>query len=522
MALTEDAGRRTDRALAAAQAHLHAGSFDEALRLLAAAEVDARNELQRAHAELLRGQVTSAAGSRTEAAAQLLKAARRLEALDANLARETYLDAWNAANFAAQLEGGGGLREVSQAALAFPAPSGPPRLCDLLLDGLSMLITEGNVSATPILRQAVAAFRDEELSVEKGLQWGSSAIVAAAIVWDFEGMAAIASRQSELARRAGALGPLCFTLTGEVYSMAWRGDFAAATALAAEADALAHAIGLRQAPLGALLLAALQGDEPYSSRFIEAAIAEGAGFGAETALFANAILSNALGRYEDALSLSLRASAGELSKFLGLFVLPELVEAAVRTGNPALARDTFGHLANSTDAHAPDWGQGILARCQALISDDESCEAHYLQAIECLGRTTLRPEHARSYLLHGEWLRRQDRQLDARRQLRIAYDMFSEIGMLAFAERALHELQATGETVRKRQDDTRNDLTPQEEHIARLALEGRTNPEIGAQLFISARTVEWHLRKVFMKLGITSRRGLRNALPARTAPRRPD
>ena len=273
-------------------------------------------------------------------------------------------------------------------------------------------------------------------------------------------------------------------------------------------------------PLGELMLAALRGDEPHSSAFIEATVAQGAG--SQFGLYANAVLANGLARYQQALSLSLRASEGELQKFLGLWVLPELIEAAVRTGNDDMALHNFEELAGSINADAPDWGRGISARCQALVSDDEAAEEHYREAIECLGRTALRPEHARAYLLYGEWLRRQNRRMDARRQLRSAYDMFSEMGMLAFAERSLHELRATGETVRKRQEDTRTDLTPQEEQIARLALEGRTNPEIGAQLYISARTVEWHLRKVFLKLGITSRRDLRKALPARAGTSRPN
>ena len=178
----------------------------------------------------------------------------------------------------------------------------------------------------------------------------------------------------------------------------------------------------------------------------------------------------------------------------------------VSSGSPRTSKGTEG-----------DWGRGILARSRALISDGATAEEHYREAIECLGRTALRPEHARAYLLYGEWLRRQKRRRDAREQLRLAYEMFDEMGMIAFAQRAHHELRATGETVRKRRDDTRNDLTPQEEQIAYLAREGRTAQEIGAQLFISGRTVEWHLRKVFAKLGITSRRGLADALPARPA-----
>jgi hypothetical protein len=284
-------------------------------------------------------------------------------------------------------------------------------------------------------------------------------------------------------------------------------------------DVLTAAIGIWQAPMGGPFLAALRGDEPHSSKVIKSAIdlasARGEGYAAQVGLLAGAVLSNGLARYEQALSMSLRASEVAPELHLAAWALPELIEAAVRTGNHALAVDAIERLAEATKANEGDWAMGIFARCQALVSDDETAEVHYRRAVECFSRTVLRPEHARAHLLYGEWLRRQNRRVDAREQLRGAHDMFSEIGMLAFAERARHELLATGETVRKRQDDTRNDLTPQEEQIARLALAGRTNPEIGAQLYISARTVEWHLRKVFTKLGITSRRGLHDVLPDR-------
>jgi DNA-binding CsgD family transcriptional regulator len=515
VALTQDPRRRAERALTAAQAQLHAGAFDEALRL--AAEIDAQDELQRARVDLLRGQIALAAGSASEASAQLLKAARRLEPLDVSLARETYLDAWGAAWFAGQFATSGQLREVSQAGLAAPASPGVPRLSDLLLDGLSLLVSEGRAAATPTLREAVRAFPGEEISVEKGLQWGGLAAAAAAMLWDFESMAAVMSRQTELARRAGALAPLCLTLTGDIYVMTWRGELAAAAALAAELDVLTAAIGIWQAPMGGPFLAALRGDEPDSSKVIQAAIdlasARGEGYAAQVGLLAAAVLSNGLARYEQALSLSLQASELAPELHLATWALPELIEAAVRTDNATMAADALGRLADSTKWSEGDWDRGMFARCQALVSDDETAEEHYRGAVECLSRTPLRPEHARAHLLYGEWLRRQKRRIDARDQLRRAYDMFSAIGMVAFAERALRELRATGETVRKRRDDTRRDLTPQEEQIARLALDGRSNPQIGAQLYISARTVEWHLRKVFTKLDITSRRGLRDALP---------
>jgi DNA-binding CsgD family transcriptional regulator len=519
VALTEDPRRRADRALTAAQAQLHAGSFDEALRLVAAAEIDGRDELQRARVDLLRGQISLAAGSGTEASAQLLKAAKRLEPLDVSMARETYLDAWGAAWFTGHFGTSGQLRAVSQAVLAVPASPDQPRLSDLLLVGLSLLVSEGRAEATSSLREAVRAFPGEEISVERGLQWGGLAAAAAAALWDLESMDAVMSRQTELARKAGALAPLCLTLTGNVFMMAWRGELAAAAALAVELDDLTAAIGIRQAPMGGPFLAALRGDEPHSSEAIAAAIAladaRGEGYAAQVGLFASAVLSNGMGRYERALSLSLQASELAPELHLAAWALPELIEAAVRTGNDAMAADALERLADSTRWSESDWAQGMFARCRALVSSDETAEVHYRGAIERLSRTALRPEHARAHLLYGEWLRHQKRRADARDHLRLAYDMFIEIGMLAFAERALRDLQATGVTVRKRREETRGDLTPQEEQIARLALEGLTNPEIGAQLYISARTVEWHLRKVFTKLGITSRRGLRDALPAR-------
>jgi DNA-binding CsgD family transcriptional regulator len=516
--LTQDPERRAERALAATQAELHAGGFEEALRLLATAEIDARNELQRARVDLLRGHIAMTAGPVAEASAQLLKAARRLEPLDAGLARETYLDAWGAAWFAGQFATSGQLFEVSQAARAAPASSGVPRLSDLLLDGLSLLVCEGRAAAVPTLRKAVRAFPGEEISVEKGLQWGGLAAAAAAMLWDFESMAAVMSRQTELARTSGALAPLCLTLTGDIYVMTWRGELAAAAALAAELDALTAAIGIQQAPMGGPFLAALRGDEPQSSEVIEAAIglasSRGEGYAAQVGLLAAAVLSNGLARYEQALSLSLQASQVAPELHLAAWALPEVIEAAVRTGNDAIAAEALERLVESTKWSEGDWDRGMVARCRGLVSNDQTAGAHYRGAVECLGRTALRPELARAHLLYGEWLRRQNRRVDARDQLRLAYDMFSDIGMHAFSERARHELLATGEKVRKRQEGTRNDLTPQEEQVARLALEGRTNPEIGAQLYISARTVEWHLRKVFTKLGITSRRELRDALSA--------
>ena len=462
-----------------------------------------------------------AAASSSSPKASFSKAARRLEPLDASLARETYLDALATAMFAGPFGTSGHLRDISQAALAAPAPFGPPRMFDLLLDGLSLVVTEGVIVGAPSLRRAIDLFPSEELSVDRGLQWGQLASLAALMLFDFESTTEIISHQSDRARRNGALAPLCFTLNSDVFVAAWRGDLANAVALAAEAADLTDMVGVRQSAMGAMIAAALSGNEPHSSTFIEAEIdlarSRGEGLAVQIGLWAAAVLNNGLGRYDRVVAPSLRLSEEEFEFFV--FVTPwallELIEAAVRTGDRALAVSTVDRLATVTDLNESAWARAALACSKALVSDSETAEEYFRESSAHFGRTSMRPEHARAHLLYGEWLRRQNRRVDARDELRQAYDMFSEMGMLAFAQRALHELQATGETVRKRRDDTRNDLTPQEDHIARLALEGRTNPEIGAQLYISARTVEWHLRKVFTKLNITSRRELRNALPAR-------
>ena len=518
VALTEDPRLRVERALTAAQAHVRIGALDEASRLLGAAEVDAQDELQRARIDLMRGRVSLGADPRAEASALLLKAARRLEPLDIDLARETYLDAWLGASAAGPFAAEGQLDEICAAALAAPAVSGPPRPSDLLLEGYAKLGLEGRAAALPVLRAAVAAFAAHERSLEKILQWSAIAGTAAGVLWDFEHMDLLFSRPVEAARAAGALVSLCFSLSGQVLVVAWRGELAAATALAAEADALAEAVGIRFLQIGTPLLAALRGDENQSARLIQSTIDHGTesqdGTGVQMAIWANAILLNSLARYDAALSWARQAVEVSAAN-VATWALPELIEAAVRTGDDALAADGFERLAGTVRGTEGDWGRGILARSRALISTDAEAEGHYREAIASLERTPLRPELARAHLLYGEWLRRQRRRADAREELRRAVALFDASGMIGFGLRAGRELRTTGETVRKRRDDTRNDLTPQEEQIAYLALEGRTAHEIGAQLFISSRTVEWHLRKVFSKLGISSRRGLRDALPVR-------
>jgi DNA-binding NarL/FixJ family response regulator len=265
-----------------------------------------------------------------------------------------------------------------------------------------------------------------------------------------------------------------------------------------------------------LRLQALRGNEAGLSALVASAteLAEAKGQGMSTSRhWADAVLWNGLGRYEEAALAAQEAALDTVTRRPAMWALPELVEAAARSGDTALAGDALARLTATTQPCDTDFARGIQARCQALLSDGSTAEELYRDAVERLSRTRLLPDVARAHLLYGEWLRREGRRVDAREQLRRAHEMLSAIGMGAFAERARRELIATGDKVRKHSDAARHQLTPQEEQIARLARDGSSNPEIGAQMFISARTVEWHLSHVFAKLGISSRRQLRAALP---------
>jgi ATP/maltotriose-dependent transcriptional regulator MalT len=343
--------------------------------------------------------------------------------------------------------------------------------------------------------------------------------MATMALWDFDSWARMSTRHVELARASGALAPLSIAMNGRGQVATHCGDFETATSLAAEKDVVNEVTGIRLASTCDLLLAGYRGRPaeaiPLFSATTEDSIARGEGGAVQLASWAAAVLHNGLGHYAEAFAAA-QPATGENYQPLGTqLVLPELIEAAVRTGREELAREALARLSAMTAIGGSDWAKGLEARSRALLSEGAGAEHDYAEAVERLGRTLLRPELARAHLLYGEWLRRQLRRGDARHQLRAAYQLFTAIGAEAFAERARSELLATGEKVRKREIDTQNQLTPQEEHIARLARDGRTNPEIAAELFISARTVEWHLRKVFTKLGITSRRGLHEALPSR-------
>ncbi len=519
--LTTDESRRAERMLAAAEFSLHAGAFDAALGLLAAAQAGSLDELGQARVDLLHAQLAYAHNRGSDAPLLLLQAARTLETLDVRLSRETYLDAWSAALFAGRLASAGRLIDVSEAVRAAPGPEDSPRPCDLLLDGFALVFTEGRVAATPVLQRAATAFAGSDISVEEVLRWGWLATAAAVFVWDYDTCLAVATREVQIARESGALEVLAVGVNVLGQAVALGGDFATTAVLIAEADAVTEATGTRVAPYAALVLAGFRGQEAEASKLIHATISEATAGGQGTAVqyahWANAVLMNGLGRYEEALAAATAASDDTPELFVATWALSELVEAASRTGNTEVAARALKRLSEQTQASDSEWALGIEARSRALLSEGEAAERLYREAIDRLGRTRLRPELARVRLLYGEWLRRANRRVDAREQLRGAHDAFVSMDADAFAERARHELLATGAKVRKRLDQTRDELTPQEEHIARLARDGRTNPQIGAELYLSPRTVEWHLNKVFTKLGISSRRDLQDALSEREA-----
>ena len=523
VALTGDPARRADRALTAAQVNLEAGAFDVARGLLAAAEPGPLDELGLARGALIQAELAFAQNPGRDAPVRLLEAGRKLESLDVRLSRDTYLDALGAALFAGRLaREGSSLFDVSLAMATAPDPTDRPRPRDQLMDGLALFYTEGHSAAAPVLRRAVAVFASTEVSAEEMLRWGWLATWAANLVWDHDRSLKIGTRAVKLAREAGALAVLAAVDNMCAQAAVLGGDFSTAAALAAEVDAVKEATGTCIAPYAALVLAGMRGQEAEATSLINGVIAEASGDGQGTAvqfaLWANSVLMNGLGRYEDALSSAVEASENTSETFMATCALSELIEAATRTEHSELARVALARLGEQTKASDADWALGIHARSQALVSDVESAEPLYSEAVERLGRTRLRADLARAHLLYGEWLRRQNRRVDARAQLRTGHDLFVAIGMEAFTERARGELLAAGERVRKRAVETRDDMTPQERQIARLARDGLSNPEIGARLFLSPRTVEWHLRKVFAKLEIRSRRELRSALPDTSGP----
>jgi DNA-binding CsgD family transcriptional regulator len=512
--LTLDPPRRASRALAAAQATQQAGALDQAERLLANADAGPLDALERAQVDVLRAQIVAVNRGR-DAPALLLAAAKRLEVLDIGLARQIHLDALTAALFAGRLGGTSDARQVAISARAVPPSPGPSRGADLLLDGLAALIIDGSSVGTPIVRTAIKAFARDRIGTEEGLRWLWLAGRAAAFIWDYDSWDSLTRRQIRLARDLGALAHLPLALSTHIGVQLFAGDTRAAASLVAESDALADITsGWSIPPYGALVLAAFRGLDEETTRLVRGSVADfharGEGMGLTVSQWVTAVLANGRARYEEAYAAASEATADPHELFFSTFATVELIEAASRTGRSERAAEALEVLSESTQASGTPWAFAVEARSRALVTPDEAAEALFREAIARLQPTRLRLDLARTHLLYGEWLRRERRRLDARTELRLAYDLFSDFGMEAFAERARVELQATGERARKRTVDTLDQLTPQEEQISRLAGHGHTNREIAAQLFISPSTVEYHLRKAFRKLDVTSRTQLGN------------
>jgi DNA-binding CsgD family transcriptional regulator len=520
--LTPEPGRRARRLLAAAKAKRDVGAPDAALGLLVAVEAGPRDPLRTAEVEHQRGQIAFDQRRARDAALLLLRAARRFEALDAGRAREIPLEALAAAMWVGDLDRRGGVLAAAEAARAAPAGPEPPRAVDVLLDAFAVRLTEGYPAAAPALTRALVLVlalnggTDLEAGRWLWLASGRGSATIALELWDDESWHALAARQAQASRDSGALVHLQFALNFLAGTHLLAGELGTAARLIEEDRLIAEATGNPWLGYTAVELAAWRGQEQEASELIEAtmqeATARGLGRLVSFADYTSSVLYNGLGRYDAARGAARRAFERDQLGY-GPLVVPELAEAASRTGDVALVRAVLGWLSERTALTPAEWALGIEARVRALLSDGDAAETLYRESIDRLGRTRVRAQLARAHLLYGEWLRREGRRVDARVQLRTAHRMLDAMGIGAFAGRARRELLAAGQTVRKRTVETRGELTAQEALIARLARDGLSNPEIGVRLFISARTVQYHLRKVFTKLGINSRNQLNRVLP---------
>ncbi|OKI54660.1 helix-turn-helix transcriptional regulator [Micromonospora sp. CB01531] len=513
--LTPLRAAQTRRALAAASANVQAGAFGTVQSMLTIAESGPIDQLQRAQIELVRAQLAFGSGRGEEAMLLMLAAARRLQPLSLELARQTYLDAFSAAQFAGRLEEGVGTAEVARAAQSAALPPDAERTAgDLLLDAF-IAITVDHADAVPRGREALAALLGDTDPARDTLRWLWQGCVLALELWDDESAYILSERHLQRARKTGALTELPLALGSHTPVLVFSGELAAAASLAEEARSVLGSAGIAEAPYGALILGAWRGQVRETKDLIDvtkrAATSRGEGIGVAICEYSRAVLYNGLGQYDEAFEAARDACADPKEMVAHNWAMAELIESAVRTGRADLAQETLTRLTRKAQACRTDWALGIEARSQALLNDEDA-EPKFREAIERLGRARVRAELARAHLLYGEWLRRAKRRIDAREELTKAEEMFAAMGMEGFAQRARRELLATGATPRKRTVDTTNELTAQEALVARLARDGMSNPQIGGHLFLSTRTVEWHLSKIFAKLRITSRRQLRQAL----------
>ncbi len=517
---SSDPALRAERLLAAASAKRDAGTLDAALRLLSAVHSESLDELACARAEILRGQIAFDQLRCDEAAHLLASASRRLEPVDSSLARKTLLEALGAATWVGKRDGAAGTRVIAEAAVLAPPPPGSPSASDVLLDAFALRLTGRYEAAAPSLKRALELVLAPDLETEDHGHWvwfavAGNAITLAQELWDADSWHALSARHEQFAHDAGALRHLQFALNMLAWVHIVEGNLNHAALLLDEGRVIAAATGNPPISYTELVLAAWRGHEGRAIEAIDATTREATALGltrfGDFAAYGGAVLYNGLGRHAKALDLARSAHERDHAGF-GPFVVPELAEAAARTGDTALLASALEFVAERTRVTPSNWSNGIAARIRALMGEGEAPDGFYQESIEYLRDTPVRVEVARAHLLYGEWLRRQNRRLDAREQLRTAHEMLATMGIAGFAERARRELLATGETVRARSVEMRDELTAQERQIARLARDGLSNPEIGARLFLSPRTVEWHLRKVFGKLGISSRKELRRAL----------
>ncbi|MGZ4602439.1 MAG: helix-turn-helix transcriptional regulator [Kineosporiaceae bacterium] len=519
-ALTPDPARRAGRSLEAGQAKATSGAFEDALALLSVAQGGPLDEIGRARIDLLRAQISYNSSHGNEALPLFLAAARRLEPLDARLARETYLEALCAARFAGRLAAGDGMRhgirQVAAAAQEARASEEPTK-ADLLLNGMAVLYTAGYRAAAPLLHRAVDAYGSEDLTLEEALRGAWLAAAAAVDLWDDVHWDVLTRRHLDAVRAAGALSVMPLALNSRVMFDLFSGDLTEAASLVRECRWIAEVTSGENTltPIGEVCLAALRGGpghaEPLIQVGLDDAVVQGQGVAVTMMHWARAVLCNGLAHYDAALEAARQATA-EPQLGATKLALPEVVEAAVYSGQTGVAATALEQLSEMARASGTEYALAVEAGSRALLSRGGTAEELYREAIERLARTRISVGSARARLRYGEWLRREGRRVDARTELRTAHEALTALGIQGFAERARRELLATGETVRKRSVETYGELTSQEAHIARLAAEGLTNPEIAAALYISPRTVEWHLRKIFSKLGVGTRRQLRRSL----------